>query len=61
MALPQARPLPPADAQLTFEVARQASVRGINDVFWLSAFVFLAAIPIVWIARRPTHAALAAH
>jgi DHA2 family multidrug resistance protein len=50
-----------ADAQLAFEVARQASVRGIDDVFWLSAFVFLAAIPIVWIARRPVHATMTTH
>jgi DHA2 family multidrug resistance protein len=50
-----------AHAQLAFEVARQASMRAIDDVFWLSAFVFLAAIPVVWIARRPAHTTMTAH
>jgi DHA2 family multidrug resistance protein len=50
-----------ANAVIAQEIGRQASVRGINDVFWFFAFIFLLAIPVVWIARRTPRTDVVAH
>jgi MFS transporter, DHA2 family, multidrug resistance protein len=38
----------------------QASMLGLNDVFWLSAVLFIAIVPLVWMAKRAKAAAGAA-
>jgi DHA2 family multidrug resistance protein len=40
-------------AQAFFEtqLSAQASMLGLNDVFWLSAVIFIAIIPLIWITK----------
>jgi DHA2 family multidrug resistance protein len=44
---------------LTHVVSRQAFMLATNDVFWLSGWLFLALILVVWLARRPNATAVA--
>ncbi|CAM2157087.1 DHA2 family efflux MFS transporter permease subunit [Paraburkholderia tropica] len=34
-----------------FSVDAQAAVMGLNDIFYISAFIFIAIIPLIWITR----------
>lgn len=41
---------------LAHTVARQAFMLATNDLFWISGWVFVALIGVIWIARRPQRA-----
>jgi len=41
---------------LTHTIARQAFMLATNDVFWISGWVFVALIGVIWIAGRPQRA-----
>ncbi len=49
-----------SNAAMLQEVARQTSVRSVDEIFWLSGWLFLAVIAFVWLARKPRPAGLAA-
>lgn len=38
-------------------LSTQATMLGLNDIFWMSAVLFLVIIPLIWITRRQTVAA----
>jgi hypothetical protein len=38
----------------------QAAMLGLNDIFWLSAVIFIAIIPLIWITKLSKDAAAAA-
>jgi DHA2 family multidrug resistance protein len=42
-----------ANVQLAREMANQASVRAIDDIFWASGFAFLSVIVFIWVVHRP--------
>lgn len=46
-------PEPAASAALAQELARQTSVRAVDDIFYLSGWLFLAVILFVWMVRPP--------
>jgi MFS transporter, DHA2 family, multidrug resistance protein len=47
----------PADAALLERmVHQQAVMQSTNDVFWLSGWLFVALMLLVWFARPPRHA-----
>ena len=35
-----------------FTVSTQAAMMGLNDIFFASAVIFLAIIPLIWITKR---------
>jgi DHA2 family multidrug resistance protein len=37
----------------------QAAMLGLNDIFWLSAVIFVLIIPLIWVTK-PDHASAAA-
>jgi DHA2 family multidrug resistance protein len=41
---------------LVHTVANQAFMLATNDVLWISGWVFVALIGVIWIARRPQRA-----
>jgi len=41
-----------ARAIFSASLDNQAAMLGLNDVFWASALIFLAIIPIIWVTRR---------
>jgi DHA2 family multidrug resistance protein len=49
-------------AQAFFEtqLSAQASMLGLNDVFWLSAVIFIVIIPLIWITKPSKDGAKAA-
>jgi MFS transporter, DHA2 family, multidrug resistance protein len=42
---------PSAHALFDFQLTAQAAMMGLNDIFYLSAFIFLAIIPLIWITK----------
>jgi DHA2 family multidrug resistance protein len=51
----------PAQAMAYFEhsLNTQAAMLGLNDIFWLSAVIFVLIIPLIWVTK-PDHASAAA-
>ena len=42
---------PSARALFDFQVTTQAAMMGLNDIFYISAIIFLAIIPLIWITK----------
>jgi DHA2 family multidrug resistance protein len=40
-----------AEAIFETQLSAQASMLGLNDVFWLSAAIFIVIVPVIWITR----------
>ncbi len=38
----------------------QAAMLGLNDIFWLSAVIFIAIIPLIWVTKPAKASAAAA-
>ena len=41
-----------ARGMFNFTVSTQAAMMGLNDIFFASAVIFLAIIPLIWITKR---------
>ncbi|RQS62573.1 MFS transporter [Burkholderia sp. Bp8963] len=52
----------PSQALTQFEAAlnAQATMLGLNDIFWLSCILFLVIVPLIWITKPDSRAAAAA-
>ncbi|CAB3792055.1 Fatty acid resistance protein FarB [Paraburkholderia caffeinitolerans] len=42
---------PSAHALFDFQLSTQAAMMGLNDIFYISAIIFLAIIPLIWITK----------
>jgi DHA2 family multidrug resistance protein len=51
---------PQAFAMFESTLNAQATMLGLNDIFWLSGVLFLVIVPIIWITRPDKNAAAAA-
>ena len=42
---------PSARALFDYQLSAQAAMMGLNDIFYVSAFIFLAIIPLIWVTK----------